>query len=90
MFEAGGVMKDAPTMLSIYDGRDCLGWILARGAKGFEAVTGQSGEQSLGMFQSQDEAAAAIMKGNGPHRKTGWPSSKQQVRVNSVSKNPKL
>jgi hypothetical protein len=42
----------------VYDGRECLGFILARGKLGFEAFT--SDERSLGLFPTQREAADAI------------------------------
>jgi hypothetical protein len=42
-------------------GRDCLGFILARGKLGFEAI--DRDERSLGFFQTQREAATAIMRG---------------------------
>jgi hypothetical protein len=45
-------------MAYVYDGRDCLGFILARGKLGFEAFTND--ERSLGMFKTQREAADAI------------------------------
>jgi hypothetical protein len=48
-------------MVSVYDGRACLGFILARGKLGFEALDRE--EHSLGLFSTQREAAAAIMRG---------------------------
>ena len=45
-------------MSYVYDGRDCLGFILARGKLGFEAFTRD--ERTLGMFKTQREAADAI------------------------------
>ena len=45
----------------VYDGRHCLGFILARGKLGFEAMARD--ERSLGLFQTQREAATAIMRG---------------------------
>jgi hypothetical protein len=45
-------------MAYVYDGRDCLGFILTRGKLGFEAFTRD--EHSLGMFKTQREAADAI------------------------------
>jgi hypothetical protein len=50
-----------PTV-SVYDGRACLGFILARGRAGFEAF--DSEERSLGVSGTQREAAAAIMRGS--------------------------
>jgi hypothetical protein len=43
----------------VYDGRDCLGFILARGKLGFEAI--DRDEKSIGLFASQRAAALAIM-----------------------------
>jgi hypothetical protein len=46
-------MSAAPTtpMVSVYDdGRDCLGFILARGRVGFEAF--DRDERSLGLFET--------------------------------------
>jgi hypothetical protein len=48
-------------MAYVYDGRDCLGFILARGKLGFEAFARD--EHSLGLFKTQREAAAALMRG---------------------------
>jgi hypothetical protein len=44
----------------IYDGRECLGFVLSRGRAGFEAF--DSEERSLGVYGTQREAAAAIMR----------------------------
>jgi len=51
---------EAPTakLLSVYDGRRCAGFILARGKVAFEAF--DRDEKSLGVFASTREAAAAI------------------------------
>ena len=55
-------MSSAPSPLSyICHGRDCLGSILARGKLRFEAI--DRDERSLGFFQTQREAATAIMRG---------------------------
>ena len=45
---------------AVYDGRACLGLILARGKFGFEAFDAE--ERSLGMFPTQREAMAAFSK----------------------------
>jgi hypothetical protein len=42
----------------VYSGRECLGFILARGKLGFEGF--DRDEQSLGTFKTQREAADAI------------------------------
>jgi hypothetical protein len=56
----GARMSDAPNT-SVYSGQCCIGFILARGAAGFEAFSAD--EKSLGLFPTQREAAAAIMRG---------------------------
>jgi hypothetical protein len=52
-------MSDAPSLLAVYNGRQCAGFILARGKAGFEGF--DIDERSLGIFPTQDDAAAAIM-----------------------------
>jgi hypothetical protein len=47
-----------PPMVSVYEGRECLGFILARGPAGYEAF--DRDERSLGVFATQREAAAAL------------------------------
>jgi hypothetical protein len=51
-------MSAAPSMLAVYDGQTCVGFILARGRVGFEGF--DAGERSLGVFETQDEAANKI------------------------------
>jgi hypothetical protein len=53
-------MTDTRTtpMLSVYDGRECIGFILPRGITGFEASTVE--EKSLGLCKSEGKAAIAI------------------------------
>ena len=46
------------SLLSVFDGRECIGFIIARGKVGFEAF--DSDQRSLGTFLSQREAAEAI------------------------------
>src|SRR5262249_27078379 len=54
-------MSSAPSPLSyVYDGRECLGFVLARGKVGFEALDRE--EHSLGIFSTQRKAATAIMR----------------------------
>jgi len=50
--------QERPAMLSVYDGRHCVGFILARGREGFEAFG--SDAKSRGLFSTQREAAAAL------------------------------
>jgi hypothetical protein len=45
-------------MAYVYDGRQCLGHIIARGKSGFEAF--DADDKSLGLFPSQRAAADAI------------------------------
>jgi hypothetical protein len=45
-------------MLSVYAGRQCVGFILARGKAGFEAFDAE--QNSLGIYPTQREAAAAV------------------------------
>jgi hypothetical protein len=42
----------------VYDGRRCLGHIIARGKAGFEAF--DADDRSVGLFPSQRAAASAI------------------------------
>jgi hypothetical protein len=53
-----GISNASFPMLSIYDGRQCVGFVLARGRRGYEAFT--AGERSLGVFETQDEAVNKI------------------------------
>ena len=50
-------MSGAPAMLSVYDGQRCLGHIIARGKRGFEAF--DADDCSLGTFPTEHEAADA-------------------------------
>ena len=47
-------------MVSVCDGRDCIGWVFNRGRAGFEAF--DRDQKSLGIFRTQREAATAIMR----------------------------
>jgi hypothetical protein len=47
-------------MVSVYDGRACLGFVLSRGRAGFEAFDNE--QRSLGIYSTQREAAAAITR----------------------------
>jgi hypothetical protein len=51
-------------LLSVYDGRHCLGFVLPRGKLGFEAF--DCDEQSKGLFTTQQEAAAVLSTAGGP------------------------
>jgi hypothetical protein len=50
-------------MLSVYDGRECVGFVLARGRRGFEAFSDR--EQSLGMFPTRDAAINKLTSNRG-------------------------
>ena len=45
-------------MLSVYDGQQCQGFVLARGKDGFEAFNFNG--RSIGKFKTQQEATRAI------------------------------
>jgi hypothetical protein len=47
-------------MISIHDGRSCVGFVLRRGRSGFEAFS--AAEKSLGMFASKDAAIGECFK----------------------------
>jgi hypothetical protein len=51
-----------PTMLSVYEGQIPIGFLLNRGRFGFEAF--DSEKRSLGVYRTQREGAAAIMRGS--------------------------
>jgi hypothetical protein len=55
--------KQASPLASVYDGRDCIGFILSRGKIGFEAL--DQDERSIGIFPTQREAANAISDDEG-------------------------
>jgi hypothetical protein len=50
----------APTMFSVYNGRECLGFILNRGKLGHEAFDRE--QRSLGMYPTAPEAANAVFR----------------------------
>jgi hypothetical protein len=45
-------------LLSVYSGRECIGFVLPRGKVGFEAF--DTDQRSLGIFPNQKGAADAI------------------------------
>jgi hypothetical protein len=45
-------------MLSVYDGQRCLGHVIKRGKRGFEAF--DADDNRLGVFPSDHEAADAV------------------------------
>ena len=50
---------NSSAMFSVYDDRECLGFVLCRGKTGFEAL--DRAEKSIGTFETPREAASAIM-----------------------------
>ena len=50
-----------PALLSVYSGRDCIGFVLNRGKVGYEAL--DANEKSLGIFPTERAAADAISEG---------------------------
>ena len=50
-----------PPIIPVFSGKSCVGFILACGEAGFEAVA--AGQKSLGLFPTQHEAAAALLRG---------------------------
>jgi hypothetical protein len=51
-------MSDAASMMSVFSGRRCIGFLLRRGREGIEAL--DSDGRSLGLYGSPIEAAAAV------------------------------
>jgi hypothetical protein len=47
-----------PSLLTVYDGRTCIGILLMRGKAGVEAF--DRDDRSLGIFETQELAARAI------------------------------
>ena len=50
--------KTITPMVSVYDGRICRGFVIARGKLGFEAL--DSDERSTGVYPTRREAVNAI------------------------------
>jgi len=53
-------MDEQTRVLSVTDGRDCIGHLIDRGREGVEAFTAD--EKSLGVFESAARAATACWK----------------------------
>jgi hypothetical protein len=49
----------ATPLVSVYDGRQCLGHVLARGKTGFEAF--DRDDKSVGVFPTAKQAANALL-----------------------------
>jgi hypothetical protein len=54
----GRTLAATATMLSVYDGRTCIGFLLSRGKLGHEAF--DADEHSLGVFPSMKLAFCAV------------------------------
>jgi hypothetical protein len=61
----------AAAMISIFDGRQCIGHVLCRGRMGFEAFNGE--DVSLGVFANQKDAIAAINGTTDEHQRRRRP-----------------
>jgi hypothetical protein len=48
------------SLVTVYDGRDCVGHLIRRGAAGVEAY--DINDQSLGVHENDDTAAAAVWR----------------------------
>jgi hypothetical protein len=57
------------TLLSVYDGRECAGFLLRRPRRGVEAF--DRDENSLGIFPSEREAANAVLDSASNERGAG-------------------
>ena len=53
------VPKTMTPMVSVYDGQQCLGHVLARGKTGYEAF--DPNDESVGIFETQRQAANALL-----------------------------
>jgi hypothetical protein len=47
-------------LVSVFNGRECRGHVLARGPSGFEAFT--TDDRSIGVFKTQADAANALVE----------------------------
>jgi hypothetical protein len=47
-----------PSLLTVYDGRTCVGHLIRRGKTGVEAF--DVGDRSIGIFKSASDAADAV------------------------------
>ena len=50
-------------LVSVYDGQQCLGHVLGRGKAGYEAFNRD--DKSLGIFETQRQAANALLVAGG-------------------------
>jgi hypothetical protein len=48
------------SLVTVYDGRDCVGHLIRRGAAGVEAY--DINDKSVGLFENDDVAAAAVWR----------------------------
>jgi hypothetical protein len=54
-------VKQSSSWLAVYDGTRCVGHVIARGKRGYEAF--DVDDRSVGMFPTQQEAAGALEDG---------------------------
>jgi hypothetical protein len=47
-------------MVSVFDGRCCIGFVTSRGKAGFESF--DADQKSIGLFRSEADAAAALWR----------------------------
>jgi hypothetical protein len=52
--------SNAAALVSVFDGRECRGHVLARGPSGYEAFTAD--DRSLGLYKTQADAANALVE----------------------------
>src|SRR5258708_14992253 len=70
---AGRIMSHATastSMAYVYDGRACVGFVLARGRAGFQAFDREQG--SLGLFQTAAAAANVAFDNAANEEGAGW------------------
>ena len=58
-----GKAVPAAPLAYVYDGQQCLGHVLGRGPKGFEAFNRD--DKSVGIFETQRQAANALVVAEG-------------------------
>jgi hypothetical protein len=56
------IPKSTTPLAYVYDGQQCLGHVLSRGPKGFEAF--DRDDKSVGLFETQRQAANALTSGS--------------------------
>jgi hypothetical protein len=64
------MIKQTTPLISVYDGRQVLGFILSRGVKGYEAFSADT-EESLGLYKTQAAAIDQLTKTQAPAHEAG-------------------